>query len=133
MRLTTSSSSAVTGFELSCFIAATSSSSTTGVLHSRYSFKDWRIVGITSDHSVSEVLVSVTKLLAINTALMKGNPKSSVARGDTFALATSARSMLLPGYKSLLATNFIVSGLGVISVYILITGLPVLIITHLFS
>src|SRR5215204_6419695 len=39
-------------------------------------------------------------------------------------------SILLPGYNSLLATNFIVSGFGVISVYILITGLPVLIITH---
>jgi hypothetical protein len=64
----------------------------------------------------------------MNTALIKGKPNNSVASGDTFALSTSGKSMLFPGYRSLLATNFIVSGLGVISVYILITGLPVFII-----
>src|SRR4051812_17274659 len=86
--------------------------------------------GMTSLHSVSLVFVRVTKLLAMNTALIKGKPKNSMARGDTLALSMSGRSMLLPGYSSLLATNFIVSGLGVISVYMLITGLPVFIITH---
>src|SRR6476620_10115944 len=86
--------------------------------------------GITSSQSVSAVFVSVTKLLAIKTALMKGKPNNSVASGEGFALSASGKSMLLPGYNSLLATNFIVSGLGVISVYILIIGLPVLIILH---
>jgi hypothetical protein len=60
--------------------------------------------------------------------LINGNPKSSEASGEGFALSTSGTSRLLPGYKSLLATNFIVSGFGVISVYMLIIGLPVLII-----
>jgi hypothetical protein len=85
---------------------------------------------MTSVHSVSVVFVSVTKLLAINTALINGKPKSSVARGEGLALSISGRSKLLPGYNSLFATNFIVSGLGVISVYMLITGLPVLIISQ---
>jgi hypothetical protein len=64
--------------------------------------------------------------------LINGKPKSSFARGDAFALSTSGKSMLLPGYNNLLATNFMVSGLGVISVYILMTGLPVLIIAQIF-
>jgi hypothetical protein len=55
-------------------------------------------------------------LLAINTAFINGNPNSSEANGDGTALEASGKSMLLPGYKSLLATNFIVSGFGVISV-----------------
>jgi hypothetical protein len=62
---------------------------------------------------------------------MKGKPKSSKAKGEGFALSISGKSILLPGYKSLLATNFIVSGLGVISVYILIMGLPVLIMLNI--
>ena len=129
MRFTTSSSSALTSLLLSCFIAATSSSLTTALPSSRYSFKNCLMVGITScQSSVSPVFVSVTKLLAIKTDLIKGNVNNSCARGDGFALASSGRSILLPGYNSLFATNFIVSGLGVISVYMLITGLPVLII-----
>src|SRR5829696_7241744 len=97
---------------------------------SRYSFKNWRMVGITSVHSVSVVFVSVTKLLAIKTALINGKPNNSMAKGDGLAFSTSGMSRLFPGYRSLLATNFIVSGLGVISVYILMTGFPVLIITR---
>jgi hypothetical protein len=64
--------------------------------------------------------------------LINGKPKSSKANGDGLAVSISGKSMLLPGYKSLFATNFIVSGLGVISVYILIMGLPVLIISKIF-
>ena len=41
--------------------------------------------GITSCQSVSAVFVSVTKLLAIKTALIKGKPNNSVARGEGFA------------------------------------------------
>src|ERR1700761_7599261 len=88
------------------------------------------MAGTTSDHSVSGVLVRVTKLLATKTLFIKGNPKSSLARGDGFALSTSGKSALLPGYSNLLATNFIVSGLGVCSVYMLMTGFPVLIIKN---
>jgi hypothetical protein len=65
----------------------------------------------------------------MKTDFIKGKLKSSVAKGDGAALASSWKSMLLPGYNNLFATNFIVSGLGVISVYMLITGLPVFIIT----
>src|SRR5258708_40368451 len=65
--------------------------------------------------------------------LIKGKPKSSIARGEGLAVSTSGKSMILPGYNNLLATNFIVSGLGVISVYMLITGLPVLIIKKPFK
>jgi hypothetical protein len=68
-------------------------------------------------------------LLAINTLLIKGKLNNSFASGEGPAVLSSGKSMLLPGYRSLFATNFIVSGLGVISVYMLITGLPVLIIT----
>src|SRR5688500_20359073 len=103
----------------------TSSSLTTTFASSRYSFKNCRMVGITSFQSVSAVLVSVTKLLAIKTDFIKGNPNSSDASGEGLALSTSGKSILFPGYKSLLATNFIVSVLGVISVYILIVVLPV--------
>src|ERR1700749_4233460 len=92
------------------------------------------MVGITScQSSVSPVFVSVTKLLAINTLFIKGKLNSSFARGDGPAKLSSGKSMLLPGYNSLLATNFIVSGLGVISVYMLIIGLPVFIITREFT
>jgi hypothetical protein len=42
-------------------------------------------------------------------------------------------SILFPGYKSLFATNFMVSGLGVISVYILTMVLPVVIIVSIFN
>src|ERR1700760_3506009 len=87
------------------------------------------MAGITSSQSVSAVLVSVTKLLAMKTALINGKPNSSMASGEGLAASVSGKSMLLPGYNNLLATNFIVSGLGVISVYMLMTGLPVLIIT----
>jgi hypothetical protein len=52
----------------------------------------------------------------MNTLLIKGNPNNSTANGEGFAEETSGKSMLFPGYKSLFATNFIVSGLGVISV-----------------
>ena len=128
MRFTTSSSSAVTSLLLSCFIAATSSSFITGFPSSRYSFKNCRIEGITSFQSVSVAFVSVTKLLAIKTALIKGKPNNSVANGEGLPLSASGKSILFPGYKSLFATNFIVSGFGVISVYMLIIGLPVLII-----
>jgi hypothetical protein len=55
-------------------------------------------------------------LLAIKTAFIKGNPNNSVASGDGPALATSGKSTLLPGYNNLFATNFMVSGFGVISV-----------------
>src|SRR3984957_5395841 len=105
-----------------------SSSLMTGLFSSRYSFRNWRIAGITSSQSVSGVLVSVTKLLAIKTLLIKGKPNNSVASGEGFAASVSGRSMLFPGYSSLLATNFIVSGFGVISVYMLMIGFPVLII-----
>src|SRR6201986_2718014 len=105
-----------------------SSSFTAGLISSRYSLRNWRIAGMTSSQSVSVVLVSVTKLLAMNTLFIKGKPKSSIASGEGLADSTSGKSMILPGYNNLLATNFIVSGLGVISVYMLITGLPVLII-----
>ena len=75
------------------------------------------MVGITScQSSISGVFVSVTKLLAIKTALINGKVNNSCANGDGPALASSAKSILLPGYNNLLATNFIVSGLGVISV-----------------
>src|SRR5690242_3121616 len=104
-----------------------------GLPSSRYSFKNCLTVGITSCQSVSGVFVSVTKLLAMNTLLMNGKPNNSTASGDGFAEDTSGKSILLPGYKSLFATNFIVSGLGVISVYILITGFPVLIISSILS
>src|SRR5665811_2533137 len=114
---------------LSDFMLATSSSFTTGLPSSKYSFKNCLIDGITScQSSVSFVLVRVTKLLAIKTDFIKGKLKSSIANGEGAALASSWKSMLLPGYNNLLATNFFVSGLGVISVYMLITGLPVLII-----
>src|SRR4030095_15164183 len=96
-------------------------------------FKNSRTAGITSFHSVSGVFVKVTKLLAINTALIKGKPNNSEARGETVAVSASGKSMLFPGYKSLLATNFMVSGLGVISVYMLIIGLPVLIMVKIFG
>src|ERR1043165_7834449 len=94
---------------------------------SRYSFRNWRMLGTTSFQSVSVVFVRVTKLLAINTAFIKGKPNNSVANGEGFADSMSGKSALLPGYNNLFATNFIVSGFGVISVYILIIGLPVLI------
>src|ERR1700730_366402 len=94
----------------------TSSSLMTALASSSYFYKNCRTVGITSCQSVSMVLVRVTKLLAINTLLMKGKPNNSMARGDGFADDTSGKSMLLPGYNSLFATNFIVSGFGVISV-----------------
>src|SRR3984885_14127475 len=84
--------------------------------------------GITSSQLVDGVLVSVTKLMAIKTLLMKGKANNSFAKGEGAALVSSGKSILLPGYNNLLATNFIVSGFGVISVYMLITGLPVLII-----
>src|SRR6478736_4567339 len=117
MSFTTSSSSAETSLLLSDFMAATSSSLITGLPSSMYSFKNCLMVGITScQSSVSLVLVSVTKLLAINTDLIKGKVNSSCASGDGFADASSGKSTLLPGYNSLLATNFMVSGLGVISV-----------------
>src|SRR5438552_514913 len=116
MRFTTSSSSADTILLLSFLIVTTSSSLITTLPSSRYSFINWRIVVVTSFQSVSGVLVSVTKLLAINTDLINGKPKSSTARGEAFAFSTSGKSMLLPGYNNLLATNFIVSGFGVISV-----------------
>ena len=75
------------------------------------------MVGITSCQSaVSTVLVSVIKLLAINTAFINGNANNSCANGDGFAVVSSAKSILFPGYNNLFATNFIVSGLGVISV-----------------
>ena len=87
------------------------------------------MVGITSCQSaVSFVFVSVIKLLAIKTDLIKGKVNNSCANGDGTALASSGKSMLLPGYNNLLATNFIVSGLGVISVYMLMMVLPVFII-----
>src|SRR5213595_459164 len=101
---------------LSTFMAATSSSLIIGFPSSRYSFKNWRIVAVTSFQSVSGFFVRVTKLLAINTALINGKPNNSTANGDGFAVSTSGKSILLPGYKSLLATNFMVSGFGVISV-----------------
>src|SRR6188508_2342456 len=133
MRFTTSSSSALISLLLSCLLVTISSSFITGLPSSKYSFKNWRTLGITSLQSVSGVFVSVTKLLAIKTALIKGYPNNSIARGEGFAVSTSGKSMLLPGYKSLFATNFIVSGLGVISVYILIIGLPVLIMAEIFE
>jgi hypothetical protein len=52
----------------------------------------------------------------MNTDLIKGNPNNSVANGEGLALSASGKSMLLPGYNNLFATNFMVSGLGVISV-----------------
>jgi hypothetical protein len=52
----------------------------------------------------------------MKTLLMKGKLNSSLAKGEGVARLSSAMSMLFPGYKSLLATNFMVSGLGVISV-----------------
>src|SRR4051812_46245864 len=129
MRTTTSLSSALTVLLLSLFMVATSSSFTTALPSSKYSFKNCLMVGITScQSSVSLVLVSVIKLLAINTAFIKGKVNNSCASGDGLADVSSWKSMLLPGYNNLLATNFIVSGLGVISVYMLITGFPVLII-----
>jgi hypothetical protein len=67
------------------------------------------------------------------TAFTKGKANSSMARGDGLADSTSGKSILLPGYNSLLATNFMVSGLGVISVYMLMTGLPVVIIFFALS
>jgi hypothetical protein len=67
------------------------------------------------------------KFAIIKTPLINGKLNSSDAKGEGFALASSGKSMCLPGYNSLLATNFIVSGLGVISVYMLIIGFPVLI------
>src|SRR5258708_39082173 len=106
-------------------MAAISSSLTTGLPSSKYSFKNCLIEGITScQSSVSLVLVNVTKLLAIKTDLINGKLKSSIAKGDGAALDSSWKSILLPGYNNLFATNFIVSGFGVISVYMLITGLP---------
>jgi hypothetical protein len=69
----------------------------------------------------------VIKFAIIKTPLINGKLNSSDARGDGFALASSGKSMCLPGYNSLFATNFIVSGFGVISVYMLIIGFPVLI------
>src|SRR6266540_7428174 len=96
---------------------ATSSSLTIGPLFSRYSFKNCLMVGITSCHSsVLAVFVSVTKLLAIKTLFIKGKLNNSFANGDGLAVVSSGKSILLPGYSSLLATNFIVSGFGVISV-----------------
>ena len=50
------------------------------------------------------------------TDLIKGKVNNCCAKGDGFELTSSGKSTLLPGYNSLLATNFIVSGLGVISV-----------------
>ena len=51
--------------------------------------------GITScQSSVSVVLVSVIKLLAIKTALINGKVNSSCASGDGLALASSAKSIL---------------------------------------
>jgi hypothetical protein len=43
---------------------------------------------------------------------MKGKVNNSCASGDGAALVSSWKSMLLPGYNNLLATNFIVSGFG---------------------
>ena len=57
-----------------------------------------------------------SKPVVINTDLIKGNPNNSVANGEGLALSASGKSMLLPGYNNLLATNFMVSGFGVISV-----------------
>src|SRR5687768_11249884 len=115
-------------------MAAISSSFTTGLPSSKYSFKNCLMEGITScQSSVSFVLVSVTKLLAIKTDFIKGKLNSSMAKGDGVAVDSSWKSILLPGYNNLLATNFMVSGLGVISVYMLITGLPVLIIFIVFN
>jgi len=42
--------------------------------------------GITSLHSVSGVFVSVTKLLAINTAFIKGKPEFRVSPHDQILL-----------------------------------------------
>src|SRR4051812_4560628 len=130
MRFTTSLSSACTSLLLSVLRVATSSSLITALPSSRYSFRNSRITGITSFQSVSAVLVNVTKLEAIKTDLINGKPNNSVARGEGLAVSTSGKSMLLPGYNSLFATNFMVSGFGVISVYMLIIGFPVLIISN---
>src|ERR1700749_3604245 len=89
--------------------------------------------GITSSQSVSGVLVNVTKLLAINTPRTNGNANNSCANGEGAASFSSGKSMLLPGYNNLFATNFIVSGLGVISVYMLTIVLPVFNIIFLFK
>ena len=56
------------------------------------------------------------KLLAMKTDFMNGNVNNCCAKGDGAELFSSEKSMLLPGYNNLLATNFIVSGFGVISV-----------------
>src|SRR5580692_1420645 len=98
------------------FFTTTWSSLITTFPSSRYSFKNCLIEGITSSQLVSIVFESVTKLLAINTLLIKGKANNSLANGDGAAVDSSGKSMLLPGYRSLLATNFIVSGFGVISV-----------------
>jgi hypothetical protein len=52
----------------------------------------------------------------MKTLLIKGKLNNSLANGEAMAWLSSAMSILFPGYKSLLATNFMVSGLGVISV-----------------
>jgi hypothetical protein len=52
----------------------------------------------------------------MKTLLIKGKLNNSLAKGEGPARLSSATSILLPGYNSLLATNFIVSGFGVISV-----------------
>ena len=64
----------------------------------------------------SKLSLYTAQMLAMKTALIKGKLKSSWASGEGFALASSGKSMLFPGYKSLFATNFMVSGFGVISV-----------------
>jgi hypothetical protein len=69
----------------------------------------------------------------MNTLLINGKLNNSLASGDGPAEVSSGKSMLFPGYNNLFATNFIVSGFGVISVYMLITGLPVLIILFNFT
>jgi hypothetical protein len=52
----------------------------------------------------------------MNTLFINGKLNNSLAKGDGVANDSSAKSMLLPGYNNLFATNFIVSGFGVISV-----------------
>src|SRR4051812_7264002 len=89
--------------------------------------------GITSSQRVSGVLVRVTKLLAINTPRTNGNVNNSCASGEGVASFSSGKSMLLPGYNNLLATNFMVSGFGVISVYMLTIVLPVFNIIVVFK
>src|ERR1044071_6179909 len=72
-----------------------------------------------SSVAVSPLAMELFSFPFIKSVFIKGKLKSSMANGDTATDDSSWKSMLLPGYNNLFATNFIVSGFGVISVYIL--------------